>query len=157
MSLRHSRILSILIIAVIPFLISGLFVYRNEFPEVEPFFGAPVHLAGDVFFASSTIPAIGSLVMALIIQIPLFLILRANPSTRTTKLVIILTGIALIPILWVAIVSTEIWVRSLYFGLWDMFVLEFPQMSTSSLVVGIIVSMLILLLSIQPVSKMEAS
>ena len=157
MSIRYSRILSILVIAVIPFLIAGLFVYRNEFPDVEPIFGAPVHLAGDVFFASSTIPAIGSVVMALIIQIPLFIITQANPSTRITKLVITLTGIALIPILWAAIVSTEIWVRSLYFGLWDMYVLGFSPMSTSSYVIGIIISILILIFSIRPMHKMEAA
>ena len=157
MSIRYSRILSILVIAVIPFLIAGLFVYRNEFPDVEPIFGAPVHLAGDVFFASSTIPAIGSVVMALIIQIPLFIITQANPSTRITKLVITLTGIALIPILWAAIVSTEIWVRSLYFGLWDMYVLGFSPMSTSSYVIGIIISILILIFRIRPMHKMEAA
>ena len=157
MSIRYSRILSILIIAVMPFLIAGLFVYRNDFPDVESIFGASVHLAEDVFFPSSIIPAIGCVVVALIIQIPLFIILRANPSVRATKFVTILTGLALIPILWTAIVSTEIWVQSLYFGLWDMYVIGFPPMSTSSFVVGIIISALILLLSIQPMSKKKAT
>ena len=66
-----------------------------------------------------------------------------------------MTGIALLPILWVAIVVTETWVRSIYFGLWYMYVLGFPPVSTTSLVVGILVSIFVLLLSIQPAIKRE--
>ena len=95
--------------------------------------------------------------MALLIQTPLLLMLRSDPVTHVSKLVLILTGIALLPILWVAIVVTETWVRSIYFGLWDMYVLGFPPVSTTSLVVGILVSIFVLLLSIQPAIKKGAA
>ena len=157
MGVRHSRILSIILIAGTPFLIAGIFVYRNAFPDVETIIGAPIHLARDVFLASSIIPAIGSVLVALLIQTPLLLMLRSDPVTHVSKLVLILTGIALLPILWVAIVVTETWVRSIYFGLWDMYVLGFPPVSTTSLVVGILVSIFVLLLSIQPAIKKGAA
>jgi len=157
MNIRYSRIISIILIAGIPFLIAGLFVYRYVIPEPDLIFGTPVHPARDIFFASSIIPAIGSFVVALLFQAPLFLILRSDPITHKTRLVLISTGIALVPILWVAIVVTETFLRSLYFGLWDMNVLGFPAMSTSSLVIGIFVSLLILSLSIQPAINLEAA
>ena len=157
MNIRYSRIISIALVAVIPFLIAGFFVYRYVIPEPDLISGIPVHPGRDIFFASSTIPAIGSVVVALLVQAPLFLMLRSDPITRKTRIVSILTGIALVPILWVAIVVTETWLRSLYFGLWDMNVLGFPAMSTSSLVFGILVSIFILGLSAQPAINLEAA
>jgi len=157
MNIRYSRIISIILVAGIPFLIAGFFVYRYVIPEPDLIFGTPVHPGRDIFFASSIIPAIGSVGVALLVQAPLFFMLRSYPITNITRIVSKLTGIALVPILWVAIVVTETWLRSLYFGLWDMNVLGFPAMSTSSLFFGILVSILILGLSAQPAINLEAA
>ena len=157
MTTKNSRILCILIIAGIPFLIAGLFVYRNTFPEVEPMFGAPVHLARVVFFASSIPPALVSLAVSMLILAPLALIFRRDPILRHTKLVLILTGIALISVLWATIVVAETLVHSRYFALWDKYVLGFSPMSTSSIVIGVISSMVILFLGIHPAMNKNAA
>jgi hypothetical protein len=156
MTTKNSRILCIPIIAGIPFLIAGLFVYRNTFPEAGPMFGAPVHLARDVFFASSIPPTLFSLAVSMLFQAPLFFILRRDPILRKTKLVLILTGIALIPVLWATIVVTETLVRSRYFALWDMYIIGFPPMSTSSIVIGVVSSIVILFLGIHPAMNKNA-
>ena len=157
MNIRYSRIISIIIVAGIPFLIAGFFVYRYVIPEPDLIFGTPVHPGREIFFASSIIPAIGSVIVALLVQAPLFLMLRSDPITHKTRIVSILTGIALVPILWIAIVVTETWLRSLYFGMWDMNVLGFPVMSTSSLLFGLLVSILILGMSTQHAINLEAA
>ncbi len=148
MANRYARIAVVLMIGVIPFLVSGIFIYRNTFPEIEPLFGHPVHLARDFFFASSYIPALGAMLAAFLVQAPFF-IRRFNRSSSANQFVHLLSGLAQLLILWVAIVVTEIWVRSIYFGLWDMYVLEFNPMSTSSYFIGITMSIIILLMTFQ--------
>lgn len=157
MSIRYSRIISILLVSGIPFLIAGFFVYRYVIPEPDLIFGTPVHPGRDLFFASSIIPVIGSVVVALLVQAPLFLMLRSDPITHKTRIVSIITGIALVPILWVAIIVTETWLRSLYFGQWDMNALGFPAMSTSSILFGVRISILILGLSTQHAINQKAA
>lgn len=151
MNIRHSRFLIIIFIAAIPFLIAGLFVYRNVFPD------GLSHPARNIFLNSSIIPAAGSIILALMIQIPYFRLLREDGNTPKFKLISILTGLALIPILWGSIIATEAWLRSAYIGLWGALVREISPLSVSSILAGIAVSIVVISQSILSSTRMESA
>jgi len=145
---KHARTATIVLFGLIPFLLSSIFLFRNTFPNIDPISGTPIHVVRDVIVASSIFPAFGAMFAAFTIQ-ALFIKRRFSHSTSANKIIHILSSLAMLLVLWVSIVVTEIWVHSIYFGLWDMYVLEFNPMSASSYIIGIAMSLYILFTTFQ--------
>ena len=157
MNIKHSRLLCIVLITSIPFAISGLFLYQNEFPASEPFFGNPVLPWRDVFLVSSLLPAIVVLAISLLLQVPLIYTLRTGRSTSRVIPIRISTGLALILVTWAVIFVTEFSLRTRFFALWDH-ILGFGRIiSTSTLVLGVFSTLFILLSSFHPAMNKQAA
>ena len=154
---KKTRIFCILIIAGIPIFISGLFVYRNPFPAVDPVTGASIHLARDVFLGASLPTGLAANAVLLGIHAPLSSIWRRDASHQHSTLALSLTAIATISVLWAAIIVTEVLIRSRSLALWDMYIRNIQLMSTSSIVLGILASVAVLLLGIHPRMNLQAA
>ena len=151
MKIRYPRFFSLLIIGSISFAIAGIFVYQNSFP------GPLKHPGRLLFLASSVIPAIASMSLAISIQnLPesIFRFLGEKSEERIYKLVL---GCGMILALWAAIAATDVLLRIFYVGLWGAGISDFPLISASSRFLGILASILLLLLVSRDVIEFKAA
>jgi hypothetical protein len=150
MKIRYSRFFILVTIATIPFTIAGLFVYQNSFS------GPLKHPGRFLFLASSVIPAIASIALAIAVPNLPKSILR-SPGEKSEELRIkIILGVAFILALWAAIAATEALLRIFYVGIWGAAISDFPLISASSMFIGVLASIILLVLSFRDVSEYEA-
>lgn len=150
MNIRYSRFFILIIIAAIPFTITGQFVYQNSFTD-------PLKHPGRILFlASSVIPAIASTVLAISVQnLPRSTIHSPEEKPEERKIKILLS-VAFILALWAAIAATEEFLRIFYVGIWGAGISDFPLISASSRFIGVIASILLLVLSSRNEYEYEA-
>jgi hypothetical protein len=150
MKIRYSRFFILVIIAAIPFMIAGLFVYQNSFS------GPLKHPGRILFLASSVIPAIASIALAIAVPNLPKSIFR-SPGEKSEELRIkIFLGVAFILALWAAIAATEALLRIFYVGIWGEAISDFPLISASSMFIGVPASFFLLVLSFRDVSEYQA-
>lgn len=151
MNLRYSRFFILIIIAAIPFTIAGLFVYQNSFS------GPLKHPGRILFLASSVIPAITSIALAISVQNLPRSIFRSPGEKSEERKIKILLGVAFILALWAAIAATEALLRIFYVGIWGAGISDFPLISASSIFIGVLASIILLVLSSREVNEFEAA
>ena len=151
MNLRYSRFFILIIIAVIPFTIAGLFVYQNSFS------GPLKHPGRILFLASSVIPAITSIALAISVQNLPRSIFRSLGEKSEERKIKILLGVGFILALWAAIAATEAFLLIFYVGIWGAGISDFPLISASSIFIGVLASIILLVLSSREVNEYEAA
>jgi len=156
MNIKHSRLLCIVLITSIPFAIAGLFLLKNEFPSSEPIFGNPVLPWRDVVLASSLPPAIVAFALSLLLQVLLIYTLRSGRGTPRVIPIRILTGLALMLVVWAAIFVTEFSLRTRFFALWDHISGFGRIISTSSIFLGVFSTLFILIFSLHPAMNRQS-
>jgi len=151
MNIRYSRFFIFIIIAAIPFTIAGLFVYQNSFS------GPLKHPGRILFLASSVVPAIASTALALsVLNLPRS-IFRSQGEKSVEGKIKFLLGFAFSLALWASIAATEALLRIFYVGIWGAGISDFPLISASSMFIGVLASIILLVLSSCDVSKYEAA
>jgi hypothetical protein len=139
MGIKYSRLLKIIVSAVIPLIIAGSFIYRNSFLGTVPNAGISLLLA------ISVLPAIVMVFVVVIHFLPAYL--QAKSARLDGRIDFILVGVMLILVLWAAIAATESLLRLFYFGVWGLNIAASSLMSTSSIVLGIMATFVLMALN----------